>query len=63
MVLDRQNCPLIRGVYSSMTFDSIPLPLFGFDYLPHEIIANQSISHCLFTCQHDYINIEYELIS
>ena len=47
-----------------MTFDSIPPPpLFGFDYLPHKIIANQSISHCLFTCQHDYINIEYELIS
>ena len=53
-----------RGVYSSMTFDSIPPPpLFGSDYLPHKIIPNQSISHCLFTCQHDYINTEYELIS
>ena len=40
-----------------------PPPLFGFDYLPHKIIPNQSIPHCLFTCQHQYINIEYELIS
>ena len=46
-----------------MTFDSIPPPLFGFDYLPHKIIPTQSIPHCLFTCQHEYINIEYELVN
>ena len=35
-----------KGVYSSMTFDSLPPPplLFGFDYLPHKIIPNWSIS-------------------
>lgn len=44
-----------------MTFDSIPPSFFGFDYLPHKIIPNWLISHCLFTCQHDYMEIEYEL--
>ena len=30
-------------LYTPMTFDSILPPLFGFDYLPHKNIANQSI--------------------
>ena len=30
----------MQGVYSSMTFDSIPPLLFVFDYLPHKITPN-----------------------
>ena len=34
------NWNMGRGVYSSMTFDSIPPPLLGFAYLPHKIIPS-----------------------